>query len=140
MIDNGTLIDLGFKGNPFTWRHNSRSCATVAKRLDRALVDLNWRLAFPEALVFNIFSSYSDHNPIGVFLCRFEILKGDHPFCYEAAWTCHPMFNDAIKEAWKEHDHDLSGRLLSVKDNTLKFNKKIFLVTSSYGKGFLMLV
>ncbi|XP_025682381.1 uncharacterized protein [Arachis hypogaea] len=53
------LIDLGFVGCPYTWKRGN-----LAERLDRGLSNLEWQLAFPEALVKHMPMLKSDHSPI----------------------------------------------------------------------------
>lgn len=94
MINNCDLLNLGFKGHPCTWRSTARNCTRVAKRLDRALVDMGWRMAFPKAPIIIIFSL----TPTIILLVCFVI--GINSF--EAVWTCQPsfcLFVDVVKEA-----------------------------------------
>ncbi|KAJ4824931.1 hypothetical protein Tsubulata_024287 [Turnera subulata] len=58
-IDECQLVDLGFKGPEFTWERGD-----VQERLDRALADMRWRLAFPAADVIHLPRTKSDHSPL----------------------------------------------------------------------------
>lgn len=41
MIDLCDLVDAGFQGSPFTWKHGN-----LFQWLDRVLINLRWRLKF----------------------------------------------------------------------------------------------
>jgi hypothetical protein len=58
------LTDLEAKGFKFTWHRHIQGVRHLAKKLDRALVDLEWRDKFPEAFVENLGRLHSDHHPI----------------------------------------------------------------------------
>jgi hypothetical protein len=47
-LDFCELEDLGFVGDPYTWRNNSQRAETYVKeRLDRSVANLEWRTHFP---------------------------------------------------------------------------------------------
>nr|TKS03796.1 hypothetical protein D5086_0000149420 [Populus alba] len=58
------LTDLEAKGFKFTWHHHIQGVRHLAKKLDRALVNLEWRDKFPEAFAENLGRLHSDHHPI----------------------------------------------------------------------------
>lgn len=59
------LSDLGFTGDPFTWRNNSHTSEQyIRERLDRAVADGNWRARFPAFKVTNRDPRHSDHRPV----------------------------------------------------------------------------
>lgn len=45
-INDLELIDLSFAGNPFTWVCGNNSATRIAKRLDRGLANITWRMSF----------------------------------------------------------------------------------------------
>ena len=57
------LEDLKFTGNLLTWRRGSGQ-TFLSKKLDRALVNLEWMHSFPESEAAFLQSGYSDHSPI----------------------------------------------------------------------------
>lgn len=63
-IEHSGCIDLGFVGNPYTWRNKRMGLAHIRQRLDRALANASWRTAFPRAGVLHLPASNSDHNPL----------------------------------------------------------------------------
>lgn len=55
------LMDLGSSGLALTWSNGRLGMDNTLVRLDRALVNPEWRLAFPEASVTNIQCTYFNH-------------------------------------------------------------------------------
>ncbi|KAF7822605.1 ribonuclease H [Senna tora] len=126
MMNNCDLMDLDCKGPKFTWRRNCKNNIKVSKRLDRALANADWRIHFAEASVHNLFNSYSDHNPIGLFCRDNHPSKQDRPFRFEAAWAHHPGFYNVVKFAWESCVQNVPLRLSTVKSHALWFNKNVF--------------
>lgn len=60
MNDHG-LIDLGFKGHPFTWNNKRGGLANIQERLDKGLANERWSLMFPEVNVTYLVALQSDH-------------------------------------------------------------------------------
>jgi hypothetical protein len=59
------LSDLGYTGDPFTWRNNNHSSDQyIHKRLDRAVADGLWRARFLAFKVNNGDPRHSDHRPM----------------------------------------------------------------------------
>ena len=69
-IDEVGLMDLGFKGNKFTWCNRREADATVYLRLDSALANLGWQNLCPGMEVKHLAASHSDHVPIKVEIKR----------------------------------------------------------------------
>lgn len=59
MIQGCELIDAGFQGSPFTWRKGY-----LHQRLDRVLINMQWRLRFPQASVLYLPYFKSAHRAI----------------------------------------------------------------------------
>lgn len=74
MLEACNFIDLGFMGPRFTWERRVNGRRTMAKRLDRALGDMPWRMLFAEAYVEHLARVYSDHSPL---LLRLYAPSGD---------------------------------------------------------------
>lgn len=64
VLDNCSLVDLGFKGPAFMWHRSMQGGQKISKRLDRAVANCDWRLAFIEASFLHLHRMYSDHNPL----------------------------------------------------------------------------
>lgn len=60
-VDNSGLVDLGFSGPNFTWKHSVNLATRCSARLDRALCDVDWRQLLSEASVRHLPHCHSDH-------------------------------------------------------------------------------
>ena len=58
------LRDLGFNGLKFMWIYHQGDGMQIRERLDRALATPDWVNMFPEAKLFHLSSSVSDHSPL----------------------------------------------------------------------------
>ncbi|XP_072065876.1 uncharacterized protein [Arachis hypogaea] len=99
----------------------------VAKKLDRAVINQEWRLLFPEAYNEVLACLHSDHCPL-LIRCKKEgtAKKGNRPFRFQAAWLTHPLFRDVVHTAWSKEAPDVIKSLLEVQKDALNFNKAIF--------------
>lgn len=126
MMDSCNLLDLGFKGPTHTSHRCVNGLKKISKRLDRVLVDYDWRTQFPEASCIHLHRQYSDHNPLHVKLHIVSQFRGSHPFRFEAAWASHPQFLDIVKKAWLNADGSVVNCLSAVKEAAILFNHEIF--------------
>lgn len=79
-INGNSLIDMGFRGNKYTWKRGRVEDSFVAKRLDRVLCCAHARLKWQEATVTHLFFCLWIMPPC-MFSCLWrckEIQKGDH--------------------------------------------------------------
>ncbi|XP_031116794.1 uncharacterized protein LOC116020460 [Ipomoea triloba] len=58
------LLDLGYKGQKFTWKRGREGETFKGARLDRALCSTNWLDTFPDTSVTHLTMLKSDHCPI----------------------------------------------------------------------------
>jgi len=79
----------------------------LAKRLDKALSNLEWQTAFPEAYVENLCCFHFDHNPIILRYGRRPSLVGGRPFKFEVVWTTHPNYQEVICNAWERCSYNV---------------------------------
>ncbi|KAG5516346.1 hypothetical protein RHGRI_037157 [Rhododendron griersonianum] len=93
------LLDLGFKGQCFTWWNKRVGAEAVMERLDKAYANIEGREAFPQAMVFHDSAIGSDHCPI--LLSLEEPLKIHRPFRFESMWTAEEECEGIIKEQWR---------------------------------------
>lgn len=129
-IENSGCIDLGFVGNPFTWRNKRGGLAHIRQRLDRALANDQWRLAYPKAGVQHLTANNSDHNPV---LLRLWMENGNRarPFRFEAMWTRAKDSRIVVKNAWQEKivgskQFTFSGKIKKTKKELKEWNLKSF--------------
>ena len=64
-LEHCELADLGFEGDPFTWRNNNHSSDLyIRERLDRAVANKDWTSRFPLYHIINGEPRHSDHRPV----------------------------------------------------------------------------
>lgn len=98
-IDNNDLIDIGFVGFPFTWNNKRHGRANIRQRLDRAIVNPQWRVKFPNGTLLHLPPGGSDHCPI---LVRYE---DRHPpkisrFIFDSRWASKDACDRIVAECW----------------------------------------
>ncbi|CAN0912769.1 hypothetical protein LINGRAPRIM_LOCUS483 [Linum grandiflorum] len=71
-VFNNELIDIGCKGDPFTWTNNQQGEDLVKQRLDRALYNLAWFTHYNSAVVTHKEMIGSDHALIQLCLHGFK--------------------------------------------------------------------
>ncbi|KAL8139423.1 LOW QUALITY PROTEIN: hypothetical protein V2J09_005444 [Rumex salicifolius] len=123
-INGLSLIDLGFKGNQFTWKRGRSNY--IAKRLDRVLCCPMTRLKWHEAVVSHLPFLSSDHAPLYLQLC--PIQRGNplrRPFRFEAAWLHHPSFKDLLSASWN-CELATPAALAILRSKLRKWNRDVF--------------
>jgi len=120
------LTDLEAKGFKFTWHRHIQGVRHLAKKLDRALVDLEWRDKFPEAFVENLGRLHSDHHPILLRCGGLPMFKRERPFRFEVAWSTHKDYQEVVSGAWSVCEKDVLRGLDIVRDDSIIFNKFTF--------------
>ncbi|XP_030514647.2 uncharacterized protein LOC115728457 [Rhodamnia argentea] len=73
----------------------------VKKRLDRAVCNLAWRLAFPSPEVLALLAIGSDHSPILLSLSGVKV-KRKKSFKFELFWLQSKQGGRIIKDVWEE--------------------------------------
>lgn len=115
------LVDAGFQGSPFTWQGGG-----LLQRLDRLLVNLQWRIRFEEAVVFHLPHFKSDHRAILVRLIRSERRnKRRRPFRFMAAWLTHADFGNFIKNNWRPN-LSWNNQIDSLQAGLRQWNREVF--------------
>ncbi|XP_023644208.1 uncharacterized protein LOC111832098 [Capsella rubella] len=100
-ISDTSLIDMGFRGNNYTWRRGRVLSTYIAKRLDRVMCNAAMRLKWQEASVTHLLFLASDHPPLYVQLCpTVEGNPKQRPFRFEAAWLKHDSFKEMLENSW----------------------------------------
>ncbi|KAK7251003.1 hypothetical protein RIF29_33854 [Crotalaria pallida] len=93
------LVDLGFKGNPYTWARRRGDGTYIYERLDRFLACNLWKGFSKDIEVSHLSSPVSDHESILLsfeFAPRERRLQGkSHRFFFETMWAgfeeCEPF-------------------------------------------------
>lgn len=122
-IDNCDLMDLIYQGPKFTWYNGRRGIAGIWERLDRSLVNLDWKEIFPNAIVMNLPRTDSDHSPI-LTLYGGSISRTERPFRLES--TClDPSFTTLVKERWNRFN-SIEQAIQCLPPILLQWNKEAF--------------
>lgn len=100
VVSRCQLVDLDLIGHPFTWEKGRGSSGWMEVRLDRALVSYSWLSAFPQAKLFNLPFSASDHSPLLLSLCSEVRFSSVSRFRFENAWVREPLCRQLILEQW----------------------------------------
>ena len=90
------LLDLGYKGNFWTFEKKVTGGTYTRCRLDRALVNSDWLTMFPLASVTHLTGVTSDHSPLQLNLDAGANDRVNRPFRYETMWERHDSFRDVI--------------------------------------------
>lgn len=61
MIGESELVNVGFKGQSFTWCNNRENKERLRQRIDRGLVNKKWIESFPDMTIFHKLTIGSDH-------------------------------------------------------------------------------
>jgi hypothetical protein len=96
------------------------------KRLDCALVDIDWLLVFLEAYVEHLPWAYSDLSPLLPCYTSEEVENQARPFKFYASWATHQEFEGVVKNTWVNHNTALPEKLWDMKKTSVKFNKDVF--------------
>ena len=99
------FIDLGFKGNPFTWKKHFSNGQTLWERLDRALANNEWLLRYGGTMVHHLTCSTSDHCPLLIEPEMVEPTNPEKPFRFEEMWLTEKGCSDTMKQVWSKQDN-----------------------------------
>lgn len=100
MIIDTNLVDVGFKGAPYTWTNNMEGDQRISERLDIALVNSTFIGKYLTLRVTHKLLLGSDHCPILIQL-EPQTRWGRRWFRFEGAWMERTGCVDVVKEAWK---------------------------------------
>ncbi|KAL8152024.1 hypothetical protein V2J09_021832 [Rumex salicifolius] len=121
-----SLIDMGFRGSPYTWKRGRTATTYVAKRLDIVLCCAQARLKWQEAGVTHLPFLSSDHAPLYLQFC--SDTKGNpvrRPFRFEAAWLKHSGFKELLIASW-DPGVSTPSALDRLRGRLKKWNREVF--------------
>ncbi|KAH7861063.1 hypothetical protein Vadar_021190 [Vaccinium darrowii] len=99
-INDNELIDLGFVGYPFTWNNKRGHGANIRERLDRALVNVKWRMSYDSGVLKHLRHLGSDHCPLLVVPKTMED-QCFKRFIFDMRWVKHPECSQVVRDKWK---------------------------------------
>lgn len=94
------LTDICLEGYPFTWSKGKGTDLAVEERLDRAMVTDSWFDLFPQARLFNLLASISDHSPILLNVEEVTRCKRPTTFKFENACLTEPSLIEVVRICW----------------------------------------
>ncbi|KAL8167793.1 hypothetical protein V2J09_009292 [Rumex salicifolius] len=119
-------VDLGFKGNKFTWMRGRTVENRVAKRLDCFFCCTHGRMKWQEAGVAHLPFLSSDHAPLYLQLEQLRSCNPSRrPFHFEAVWLSHPQFQDLLTSSWSNMQ-DTPVALSALKISLLRWNREVY--------------
>jgi hypothetical protein len=100
------LEDLGYLGDPFTWRRGR-----IRERLDRVVANNAWSDLYPGAVVQHLEYIKSDHRPI-VLDTEYNAMPQPQRSSarrFEAKWLKENNFREVVGEAWENAKSEVAG-------------------------------
>ncbi|XP_077215426.1 uncharacterized protein LOC143849980 isoform X2 [Tasmannia lanceolata] len=98
-IDDCSLTDLKSVGQVLSWHNSSRVGNIKLRRLDRALVNVDWLSDFPNSFAHYKNSGLSDHAPIIVNLSPTQG-SGSKPFKFHNMWLSNTSLYEVVERSW----------------------------------------
>ncbi|XP_075645526.1 uncharacterized protein LOC142616592 [Castanea sativa] len=105
---------MGYIGPKFTWLYQKTNGEQIRERLDRALATQGWMDVFPNAKLYHLSTSVSDHSPLLLrMIHKPRKLKGKKCFRFESMWLKDHQCEEVVKEAWEEGCLSAQGHVLN---------------------------
>ncbi|XP_062007812.1 uncharacterized protein LOC133724910 [Rosa rugosa] len=98
-VASNCLMDVGFKGQKYTWARKEDGITVLQERIDRCLVCDEWLLSWPNSGVTHLTRIGSDHNPI-LFTSNPILSKRRGQFKFEAQWAEEEETYSVIHDSW----------------------------------------
>lgn len=94
-LDSCHLLDLGFNGHPFTWKHGD-----LQECLDRILCSSSWQAAYLASSVTHLSLPSSDHSVLWLRMLPGAVAGRKIYFKFLSPWLEHEDFANQITSAW----------------------------------------
>ncbi|XP_071905690.1 uncharacterized protein [Coffea arabica] len=118
-IENNSLMDLGFTGNPWTWSNNCENRREIRQRLDRGLSTINWCQNFDKAKCEHVETLGSDHSMLLIDNWP-RIEKRRSRFFLDKRWLKRNDINQVVEQAWTQ---PVEGNSIFTGNSLLRINQ-----------------
>lgn len=127
-IASNDLIDLGFEGNPWTWRNNWNSKGEIKERLDRILTSYSWRIQRGKAKCTHVEKEASDHCILLLDTVPSK-KKVKSRFCFDRRWLQHQEVEQIVRMAWGKQQsgsklYQVSKKIKECRKALLQWNRE----------------
>ncbi|BFG22931.1 hypothetical protein CerSpe_092050 [Prunus speciosa] len=121
-MGNNRLLDIGFKGQLFTWECSHDDSIVIRERLDRGMANSEWLEHWPNSTIFHCTQFRSDHCPLMMennprYSKRKKCIK------FDANWIDQPDCGQIISTYWNSSQH--GSQLSQWKSNMWKCRNKL---------------
>ncbi|KAG0486107.1 hypothetical protein HPP92_008202 [Vanilla planifolia] len=113
-----SLVDLGFVGNRYTWCNGRKGSARIWERLDRVLINSKGLCSHPSLSVAHLACIGSDHCPLVVSVGNRSTLLVIPRYRFENVWLDNPNSAGIVRDVWKRKAN--GDRMTSL---TIKFHR-----------------
>ncbi|XP_015958038.1 uncharacterized protein LOC107482150 [Arachis duranensis] len=127
-VDMNYLMDLDIKGGRFTWFENPRNGFITRERIDRALVNWEWRVLYQQASLKALPAISSDHCPLVLVIN--QVQKVEKSFKFEAFWTDHEECENIVRKGWEKENvqgcawKGITTRMENCKEELTKWSRR----------------
>ena len=101
ILDECGLIDIGFKGSPFTWSKIHNNGTSIWERLDRAVVSYEWFSKFPGTRTHHVDSTTSDHKILWIERSDLDCAPRKRLFRFEEMWLGDKGCGEMVEGVWQ---------------------------------------
>ena len=100
-LDECELMDLGFKGSPYTWSKHYWSGASIWERLDRAVASHNGFIKFLSSRVHHVDNSTFDHKMLWIEFLDLDFQSKKRVFWFEEVWLVDKGYGETVEGVWQ---------------------------------------
>jgi len=122
--------DLGFSGLPYTWDNRQEGIHNIKVRLDRGFANQEFLDLFPEATVWHVQTTESDHCCLLIECNRETSNRRHRSFRYENMWRRDESYLQLVQPTWGEGEvanlTQLQSRLGNVQRSLQEWGLNVF--------------